>query len=186
MARRRKRRGDVEIYTDAGNRNGVGSWACYALRKDGRGGEFERSGPLRGFLDNSESCETRAIANALHAVFLAGYIDAGDLVVIRSDNMGAVQRINDRTFARKPAKRHIWEAADYARKLAKKGKFELHCRHVKGHQPLTSSDIHAEGNRRVDKLCSKVLLEGARPRPSARASERVDRLKNAVAQLSGR
>jgi hypothetical protein len=185
---RSKRSGDVEVYSDAGNRRGVGSWGCYAKRKDGRGGEFERAGLLKGSLDNSELCEIRAIANSLHSLVKSGMIDRGEFVVVRCDNVGAGNRIN--APANRDKRQNIVElnrCAQWIRDFASRNGFTLSVRFVKGHQPETSKDVHAFGNRRADALASSFFKDKykiPKARPTISSAARAAKLAATVAKLT--
>lgn len=178
----------VEVYSDAGNRRGVGSWGCYAKRIDGRGGEFERAGILRGSLDNSELCEIRAIANSLHSLVRAGMIERGELVVVYCDNIGAGRRINAKR--NKLSREKVVElnnCAQWIRDFAASNGFSLAVRFVKGHQPETSKDIHAAGNRRADALASsffKSKFKTPKARPTLSSAARAAKIAATVAKLS--
>lgn len=148
----------VEVYSDASHKLATGAWAGVIVRRDRP--TVEASGRLKGDNWRSELSELRAAANALHAGFKAGLIAAGDLVVIRSDNQGAVRRIASRTSKDKGKHVETAEALRFILALAEENGFEVTAAWVQGHQPETSADPHAVHNRRCDTLCKRVT--GAR------------------------
>lgn len=200
-----KRRFDVELYTDAGVRGTVASWAVVIVRRDGRAGIVEASGLLRGEAD-SYVAEARAIANGLHKARLEGLIARGESVVVRCDNLGVVDRWRGRpsktgrpSFLKKPRPDLVEAFAVVRREVGRLG-CSLELRHVKGHVDLSSGDRCSVMNARADALCSRELgnarardaLVGVTdPQFATRSAqaERVGKLRGLLAiaaRLSGR
>jgi ribonuclease HI len=156
-----KKRADVELFTDAGVRFGLASWAVVILRKDGRGGIVEASGLLRGEAD-SYVAEARAIANGLHKARLEKLIGRGESVVVRCDNLGVVDRWRGRVsrtnapFLKKPRPDLVEAFAVIRREVGRLG-CSLELRHVKGHSSIASGDRCSIMNARADFLCSREL-----------------------------
>lgn len=186
------KRGDVEIWTDAGHRGGRGAWACVAIRPGGDAPPFEASGPLKLEINNSSLHELQAIANGIHTAARAGLVRRGDLVLIRSDNLAAVHTIQQwKTPTKKAAKVARADVVKWVGRFIADNGVTVTARHVKGHQPLHSTDPHAANNRRCDQLCGIVLGDkppkAARPAPQPSAP-RLSRYRNvlaAVAKLQG-
>lgn len=152
---------DVELFTDAGVRGCVASWAVVILRRDGRGGIVEASGLLRGEAD-SYVAEARAIANGLHKARLEGLIGRNERVVVRCDNLGVVDRWRGRRthtgaeFRKKPRPDLLEAFAVVKREAARLG-CRLELRHVKAHVDLAAGDRCSIMNARADALCSREL-----------------------------
>jgi ribonuclease HI len=149
---------NVDIYTDASIvKGGRGAWACVVLRGDER---HESAGALRGNFPSSTAVEAAAMANALHFARINGLVEGGDLVTMRSDNRGAVGRING--AARNAKCPTIGKAVGYVLDLAERHGIALRAKWVRGHQRLDSADPHAIHNIRCDHLCS-AIRDGRKP-----------------------
>lgn len=149
----------VDVYCDASKRGLDGAWAAVVVREDRP--SVEASGALRGWTATSEIAELRAAGNALHAAARAGLLKAGDLAVIRSDNLSNVRRIQLARLSRRTRERNangadVVAAFDWIFGFAAAEGFEVTAAHVKGHQPADSVDPHAVHNRRCDLLCKRV------------------------------
>lgn len=148
----------VDLYTDAGVRNGLATWATVIV-KDGVVVR-ESCGRMRADLKCSSTAEIRAIANALHRMLRAGEISPGDEVHIYSDNQHAVYRITG-GWKHKPESAPA-KAAAVALSLAEAHGLTLKGHWIKGHRPDGSSK-HAKHNNRCDALCREAR---ALPKPS--------------------
>lgn len=140
----------VDLYTDAGVKDNVATWATVAIIP-GQAAPIEASGQMREPLDCPSTAELRAIANALHSLLRAGHISRGCEVRVYTDSLHAVQRISG-AVTRKP-KSTMAAALTVITKIAATHGITVSAQWVKGHQRLDSDCPHAPHNRRCDVLC---------------------------------
>lgn len=148
----------VDLYTDAGLKNGVGTWA-FVLVVPGvepieASGRFRKDG-----LACAITAELRTIANALHRLKRSGYVVSGTEVRVITDCKHAVERIKGQSFKRTTPRMAEALAAIEAQAVG----LVLIPQWVKGHQPENSTDPRAVWNRRCDALATKAR---ALPRPT--------------------
>jgi ribonuclease HI len=158
----------VELYTDAGIKEGAGTWATVIVREGFE--PVEDSGVLRGRFGSSTAVEVAAIANAIHVARKRGMVERGDVVTVRTDNTNAVARIM-RTASERAIRKGdpmITRATEAALALAEAAGITLLAEWVKGHQPLKSTDPHAPFNRRCDVLCRQARAADPVKRAAAR------------------
>lgn len=171
---------EVAVYCDASRRLPLlGAWGCVIVRPGAP--PFEASGPFKSELRSSTLGEVQAAANAVHAAVKAGLVEPGDHVVIRCDNMAAVQWLNGEPFKRRKSnnRKDFRAIIDAAGLIAARGGFTFSALWVKGHQPKASGDPHAIHNRRADQLCS-LITGTAKVRKSRTRPPKAIRLKLAA------
>lgn len=151
----------MALYTDAGVKDCVATWATVALREGEVEPLFEASGKMRDQTRCSATAELRAIANALHKLVRLGHIERGGSVQIYTDNVEAVRRITKVSRGRPGSS--MAAATLVIRKIGAVHGFGVHAKWVPGHKPDNHSP-HARWNNRCDALC-----RAARdiPRPTA-------------------
>lgn len=151
----------VRVYTDASIKDNRGTWAAIVVRPELR--DIELSGVLRGSFGSSTAVELAAIANALHVIRARRIAAGGDDVVIYTDSINAVHRINGvSTYKKRKGRRVdpvILRATELVSLIAAEGGFSARAEWVKGHQRLDSKCEHAPFNRRADQLCTKARVE---------------------------
>lgn len=148
----------VDLYTDAGVKNRVATWATVAIVPGQP--PIEASGRLRSDTHCTATAELRAIANALHKLITRGDVHAGDEVRILSDSRHAVDRIAGRLTGRPEG--HPAKATIVIHKLAQAHGIAIASAWVPAHKPDGHSP-HARWNNRCDALCRAAR---ALPRPS--------------------
>lgn len=162
----------VDLYTDAGIKDRVATWATVAVIPGAA--PIEASGRLRADTHCSATAELRAIANALHGLIRRGLVHRGDEVRVLSDSRHAVDRIAGRLKGKPegpPAK-----ATLVILRLAEVHGIAVSSAWVPGHKPDNHSH-HAPFNNRCDALCRAARTL---PRPS-KARKALD----AARRLSG-
>lgn len=176
----------IRLYTDAGVRRGLATWATVAVIP-GRE-PIEASGVMREALKCSTTAEIRAIANALHKLAKDGAIKRGDVVEIFSDSESAVHRINGKVKGR-TSKTPATSTATILKIAAENG-ITISARHIPGHKPATFSE-HAPFNNRCDKLVraardavepptKKRKAKPPRPAPAPAPPPRINRARVAL------
>lgn len=144
----------VDLYTDAGVKDGVATWATVAV-VEGRD-PVEHSGRLRDETGCSSTAELRAIANALHRMLATKMIGRGDEVRLYTDSYHAVHRLKG--FYRKRPGSSMAKATLVILKIAEVHGIMLSPHHIPSHKP-DSFSRHAPFNNRCDKLCRKARGE---------------------------
>lgn len=144
----------VKLYTDAGIRHGVATWAVVGV-VDGVVA-FESSGKLKADRPDNDStaAELQAIANALHRAVRAGVVTKGGRVQLICDNQRAVAIMARKACGRVKERHRV--VADAAFAIAAKHGIAIKSSGVKGHQRLESKCPHAPFNRRADQLCREA------------------------------
>jgi len=163
----------VDLYTDAGIKDGVATWATVAI-VPGAVDPFEASGRLRADTNCSATAELRAVANAIHRLVRRGEVHAGDEVHVRTDSRSAVERIMRRQVKRPEST--MARATVVIHKLAEVHGLTISATWVPGHRPDASSP-HARWNNRCDALCRAAR---AMPRPT-----KARKALNTAKRLSG-
>lgn len=158
----------VALYTDAGVKNDVATWATIIVPEDGK--PVERSGRLRDATNCSSTAELRAIANALHSMIRGELIARGSTVTLYTDSFHAVSRLKG--VYRKRPESGMAKAATVVLKLAEVHGIDLRPVHIPGHKPDGFSP-HAPFNNRCDKLCraARETLVGPPPVKRTKASK---------------
>jgi ribonuclease HI len=152
----------VRLYTDAGLKDGVGSWAFVIVVPDID--RIEGSGLFRSELQCTATAEARAVANALHRLIRSGYAPAGTSIDLYCDHRVVVERIEGRCTTRpgSPAAK----AVVVIRKMAEVHGLKIKARWIKGHRPDDAGG-HARNNNRCDQLCREARkLPPPPPSPS--------------------
>lgn len=163
----------VNLYTDAGIKDGFATWATVAVFPDGE--PYEASGRLRDLTNCTATAELRAIANALHRLIRRGELRRGDSVFVYSDSRAAVDRIAGRMVKRPESS--MAKATKVIRRIVDENGLRLQSRWVPGHKPDDHS-VHAPYNNRCDRLCREArdLPVGVRVGKARRALETARRL----------
>lgn len=157
---------NVELYTDAGLKDGLATWATVA-RIPGVEASVEASGVMRDKTKCSTTAEARAVANALHKLARLGVIERGATVTVYTDSQSVVERIEGRGFRKpqSPSARAV--AAVHA--IAVDIGVTIKAVWIRGHQADRHSR-HAPWNNRCDALCraarSAATKATAKPKPS--------------------
>jgi len=178
----------VNLYTDAGVRNGVATWGAVCAPK-GRE-RVERCGRMREDLKDTTAAELRAMADGLHSMLRAGVIQRGDEVKLFCDNQDAVAKLNGATPMKREKQARHRDAVGKVLDMAALAGVKVKGAHVKGHQKLTSTCPHAPFNRRADELCT-LARQGEPPKPrrivtAAPAVSRARRALEMARKLEGR
>ena len=188
----------VDIFTDSGVVDRLGSWAAVIVRVVGSRGIVEASGPLRAETDTFAG-EARAIANGLHHALKSGMIGPGELVAVRCDNEAVVKAFSGQRRAKRPLRRDVKEVRDYVKRLARLHKFRLRFAHIKAHRDPNCGSLFVLMNARADHLCCREL-GSAREKSSSygvtdkqietlsaqlQRSYRLSTMSEAVARLTG-
>lgn len=169
----------IRLYTDAGVRYGVGTWATVIVRDDRE--PVEAYGRLRESLKCSATAELRAIANALHKMVAKGELATGDRLDIFTDSVAAVQWANGAVTKRKQSK--MANASKVIRSIAKTHGLTIRAHWVRGHQPDSASE-HAPFNNRCDELC-RLARDLPEPAPlKSRAARHVAAVRRLMAIAS--
>ena len=141
----------ILLYTDAGIKDGVATWATVAILPDGS--EVEASGRLRDPTICSTTAELRAIANALHKAVARGDLRRGYSVHVFTDSKAAVNRIDGTSFRRPESS--MAKANLVILRLASVHGFRIKATWIPGHKPDSFSP-HAPFNNRCDRLCKEA------------------------------
>lgn len=149
----------VDLYTDAGIKDRVATWATVAIIPEAAG-PIEASGRLRADTHCSATAELRAIANALHKLLRAGDIRRGDEVRVLTDSKAAVERISGRQTKRPEST--MARAVVVIAKIGEVHGIKVSAVWIPGHKPDDHSP-HARWNNRCDALCRAAR---SMPRPS--------------------
>lgn len=164
----------VDLYTDAGIKDGVATWATVAVGE--RLAEpVEASGRLRSDTFCTATAELRSIANALHRMIRRGDVRPGDEVRVLTDNRHAVDRLEGR-LTRRPHST-MAKAAAVILSLSEAHGVALSAAWVPGHKPDDHSP-HARWNNRCDALC-RAARKMPRPSKARKALEAARRLAGA-------
>jgi len=155
----------VDLYTDAGIKDRVATWATVAIIPDAAG-PIEASGRLRADTHCSSTAELRAIANALHKLLRNGDIRRGDEVRVLTDSRSAVERISGRVVKRPEST--MAKAALVIAKIVEVHGIAVSAVWIPGHKPDGHSP-HARWNNRCDALC-RAARDGVKPRRLGRLS----------------
>lgn len=139
----------VSLYTDAGIKDRVGTWATVAI-VPGLSDPIEASGRLRADTYCSATAELRAIANAVHKLIRRGIVERGDEVRVFTDSKSAVERIERRQLKRPEST--MAKATTTIHALAEVHGIKIRAEWVAGHKPDDHSK-HAKWNNRCDALC---------------------------------
>jgi ribonuclease HI len=153
----------IRLYTDAGIKDGVATWATVAIVEGQL--PIELSGRLRDDLRCSATAECRAIANALHQLVRAGHAPAGTTVRVYSDSRHAVDRIN-MTYTRKQHSSAA-KAVAVVHRIKDDRRIGVDAQWIPGHKPDDHSE-HARWNNRCDALC-RAARTLPRPSPARKA-----------------
>lgn len=149
----------VDLYTDAGLKDRVGTWATVAI-VPGLSEPIEASGRLRADVHCTSTAELRAIANAVHKLIRRGIIGKGDEVRVYADNKSAIDRI-ERRHVKRPEST-MAKATALIHKLGEVHGVTIRAQWVPGHKPDSHSP-HAKWNNRCDALCR---LARSKPAPT--------------------
>jgi ribonuclease HI len=148
----------VEIFTDAGIKDGRGAWAAVIVRRDGRGGIVEASGLFHvASGPNTDLAEARAVANGLAAAKVRGLIEPGEIVLIRTDNAAVVGRWRKPESYKSPPAPEMRHAFDRIRALILEVGCRFELRGVEGHADLSAGQRVHILNARADALCCQAL-----------------------------
>lgn len=174
----------VDLYTDAGVKDGLATWGA-VCSPTGRG-LVERCGRMRDDLADTTAAELRAMANGLHSMIRAGVIEREDCVRLICDNVRAVAVVNGANIklGRKRDRRR--GAIEKLRELADAAGIALKAAFVKGHQRISSEDPHAPFNRRADELCTQARKDKSPPKPKPAGPTKAQRALAIARQLEGR
>ncbi len=162
----------VDLYTDAGLKSGIGTWATVAVAAH-LGEPIEASGRLRADLRCTATAELRAIANALHRMIRRGDLVRGDEVRVLTDSKSAVERIMGRVNGRPEST--MAKATVVIHALAKVHEIDVRAVWIPSHKPDDFSP-HARWNNRCDALCRAARMLPA-PTKARRALEAARRLE---------
>lgn len=182
----------VTIYTDASVSHivGKGSWGAVIV---GGGPDIETGGAFRVDLTCSTTGEAQAMANALHAAIAHQRIRRGTTVLLVSDNQAVIkyleggvgQKTQRRAQRAAPAMIH---AIAEVRRIVRDCGIEITFRWVRGHQPEHSTDPHAPGNRRADRIArdnQPDAVKKKRERRKAQRQRRAARKREELAAMEG-
>jgi ribonuclease HI len=163
----------VDLYTDAGIKDRVATWATVAIVPEAAG-PIEASGRLRADTHCTATAELRAIANALHKMITRGDIRRGDEVRVLTDSRAAVERISGRQTKRPQSM--MANAVLVIRKAVEVHGITVSAVWIPGHKPDSHSP-HARWNNRCDALCRaarQVPAPAKKPAGPSKARKALD------------
>lgn len=182
----------VTIYTDASVSHivGKGSWGAVIV---GGGPDIEAGGAFRFDLTCSTTGEAQAMANALHAAIAHQRIRRGTPVQLVCDNQAVIQYLEGRvglktqSRAGRNSPAMIYAIREVRRIIRDCGAVcTFHW--VRGHQREDSTDPHAPGNRRADRIARENqpdAVKKKRERRKAQRQRRAARKRAEAAAMEG-
>lgn len=170
-------RASVMIFADASlcSQTGAGGWGAW-MKADSLPAKT-CGGAMKELFAHSSHAETAALANALHAAKARGYLQAGAVVMLQSDNLIALGAIAKgvggkdspmRDLAdgvavvlpKRPAHLAIQRCVTVIGKLVHELQLQIIVRHVRGHQ--TGADEIGNGRAYVNNTCDAIAKDGMR------------------------
>jgi ribonuclease HI len=128
---------------------GYGFWAVSSRGRHAGGGSFKTT------VSDQNAAEAMAIVNALHVSLSLGIAEGGDKVLIQTDSLSAIWRLQGGKFAKRKmpadAKLAVMRFSDLVRDRSLAVEF----RHVKGHSKI--ADSRSQAQRHSDQRARKGM-----------------------------
>lgn len=164
---------NVTIFADASychkeRVGGYGFWVACERGKKAGGGRLRSPS-----VDSSTVAEMMALANALHSAIVDKLVQDGDIVLLQTDCMAAIDAFEGK---RKNLIEQEKQVLKFVCGLIQKGRLKLQYRHVKGHTGNTDK------RSITNELCDKRAKKGLNV---ARNAKRIDAARKLLEKPNG-